>query len=95
MITKDFVKNFLLLLLLLILILNNININTIYNENFLNCPIDYNDNLQQLIQKSKNNLLRGYTKNDYLYKMEKIKKMENIKMNDPLPINSNFFYNQY
>jgi len=94
MITKYFVKY--ILLLLIIIILNNININTIYDEvlreKYLNCPIDYNDNLQQLIQKSNNNPLRGYTKNDYLYKMEK---MENIKMNDPLPINSKFFYNQY
>ena len=79
------------LLLLLLLLLLCLNKNKIY-ETYSNCPnniLHFNHNLQRLFKKSKSYPMRGYTNNDYLYKMEI------LQSKDPLPINANFFLNKY
>ena len=79
------------LLLLLIILLLCLNKNKLY-ESYYNCPnniVNLNHKLQTLLKKSKNNPMRGYTKNEYLYKMEI------LESKDPLPVNANFFLNKY
>jgi len=80
--------------ILLIIIILILNVNKIYNdeilrENYLNCPNEYNNNLQDIFYGKKIDQYRGYTKNNYLYTMEF------IENDEPLPINSNFFNNEY
>ena len=68
--------------------------NIFYNSQMLNksndgCYLNYNNELQKVFENNKSYQLKGYTKNDYYYKME----MMNSKI--PLPVNANFFLGKY
>ena len=80
-------KQYLFIFLLMIVVLNR---NYDIKEGFDGCEIHYNNRLQNIFEKDNNSYqLRGYSGNEYLYKME------GLKSKDPLPVNANFFLGKY
>ena len=82
-------KQYLFLLLLIILLFH---LNNNIKEGFDGCEIHYNNRLQKIFEKGKGRQsypMRGYTGNEYLYKMEF------MDSDDPIPVNANFFLGKY
>jgi len=74
---------YVLVLILIISYISNL------RENYINCPKLYMDQLNKIKSQEYLDELRGYTPNDYLYLTE------NVDIDVPLPVNSNFFLNKY
>ena len=76
------------LFFIIILILFQINLN--FSEGFDGCEIHFNNRLQNIFEENNQSYpMRGFTSNEYLYKME------DINLNEPIPVNANFFLGKY
>ena len=76
-----------LILLIIIIFMNQDH--KIY-EGFDGCEIHYNNRLQKIFENNDQSYpMRGYTGNEYLYKMEF------MDSDEPIPMNANFFLGKY